>query len=90
MECLQIPNIFADDTSLFLVVNNTQSSAATLRSGLTVISNWAFQWKLNFNPDLTKQTQVVVFSRKTKKLLDPSRSFNDIPLRNSISQNISG
>ena len=81
MECLQILNSFADDMSLFLVVHN---------SGLTVISNWDFQWKSNFNPDLTKQAQVVIFSRKTKKLLDPSRSFNYIPLRNSISPNISG
>ena len=34
--------LFADDTSLFSVVNNIQSSAATLRNDLTVISNWAF------------------------------------------------
>ena len=39
-----------------------------------------------FNPDLTKQAQEVIFSRKTKKLLHPCLSFNDIPLKNSISQ----
>ena len=52
--------------------------------------NWAFQWKLIFNPDLTKEAQVMIFSRKSKKLLHPCFSFNDIPLKNSISQNISG
>ena len=77
---------FADDTSLFSVVNDIQSSAATLHNDLSVISNWAFQKKMIFNPDLTKQAQEVIFSRKTKKLLHPCLSFNDIPLKNSISQ----
>ena len=63
--------LFADYTSLFSVVNDIQSSAATLRNELTVISNWAFQWKMIFNPDLTKQAQEVISSRKTKKLLHP-------------------
>ena len=39
-----------------------------------------------FNPDLTKQAQEVAFSRKTKKLLHSCLSFNDILLKNSISQ----
>ena len=52
-----------------------QLSAATLRNNLMVISNWAFQWKINFNSDLTKQAQEVVFRRKTKKLLHPSLTF---------------
>ena len=39
-----------------------------------------------FNSYLTKQVQDVIFSRKTKKLLHPCLSFNDIPLKNSISQ----
>ena len=46
--------LFADNTSPFSVVNDIQSSAATLRNDLTVISNWAFQWKMIFNPYLTK------------------------------------
>ena len=39
-----------------------------------------------FNPDLTKQAQDVIFSRKIKKLLHPCLSFNDISLKNSLSQ----
>ena len=30
--------------------------AAALRNDLTVISAWAFQWKMIFNADLTRQT----------------------------------
>ena len=51
------------------VVNDIQSTAATLLNDLTLISNWAFHWKMTFNPDLTKQAQEVIFGRKTKKLL---------------------
>ena len=32
-----------------------------------MIHKWAFQWKMNFNPDPAKQIQEVIFSRKTKK-----------------------
>ena len=42
-------NVFADDTSLFSVVKDIQSSAAALRNDLTVISNCTFQWKMIFN-----------------------------------------
>ena len=39
-----------------------------------------------FNPDLRKQVQEVIFSRKIKKLLHPTLSFNNIPLSNSLLQ----
>ena len=39
-----------------------------------------------FNPHLTKQAQEVMFSRNTKKLLRPSLSFNNVSLKNSMSQ----
>ena len=75
----------SDDTSVYSVVKDIQSSAATLHN-VSVMSNWAFQWKIIFNPELTKQAQEVIFSRKTTKILHPCPSFNDIPLKNSISQ----
>ena len=58
-----------------------QSSEATLPN-----DNWAFQWKMIFNPDLTKQAQKVIFNRKTKKLLCPSLSSNNIPFKTSMFQ----
>ena len=45
-----------------------------------------FSMEIIFNPDLTKQVQQVIFSRKTKELLHPSLSFNNIPLDNSVFQ----
>ena len=78
--------LFADDTSLFSVANNIHTSATTLSQDLKAITNWAFQWKMIFNPALSKQAQEVIFSRKIKKLLHPTLLFNNIPLNNSLFQ----
>ena len=59
--------LFADDTSLFSVVHDTQTSANDLIKGLEIINNWAFLRKMKLNPEPTKQTRQVIFSRKAKK-----------------------
>ena len=51
-----------------------------------MIHNWAFQWKMNFNPDPTKQAQKVIFRRKTKKLPHPPLAFNNTNVTQSIYQ----
>ena len=56
--------LFADDTSLFSVVH-INLTTTDLNSDLSKISLWAFQWKMNFNPDPNKQdkqAQEVIFS----------------------------
>ena len=78
--------LFADDTSLFSVVNNIHTSATTLSQDLKAITKWPFQWKMIFNPDLSKQAQEVIFGTKIKKLLHPTLLFNNIPLNNSLFQ----
>ena len=59
--------LLADDTSLFSIVQNVSISASHLNNDLSKISNWAFQWKMSFNPDPSKQAQEVIFSRKIQK-----------------------
>ena len=54
--------LFADDTSLFSVIHDILTSANNLNKDLERISKWATQWKMNFNPDTTKQVQEVIFS----------------------------
>ena len=46
--------LFADDTSLFLVVHNV-NTAKELNDDLKKVNDWDFQRKMSFNPDLTKQ-----------------------------------
>ena len=47
----------ADDTSLFSVVRDINNSAAHLNNDLRKISSCAFQSKMSFNPDPSKQAQ---------------------------------
>ena len=47
--------LFADDTSLFTVVYAVDIATDKLNGDLDVISNWAHQWKMQFNPDKYKQ-----------------------------------
>ena len=50
--------------SIFCVVKVPDISANDLSRDIDVISKWAHQWKLEFNPDLLKQASEVVFSCK--------------------------
>ena len=56
--------LFADHTSLFSVVHDSTLSSVSLNNDLLKISQWAYQWKMSFNADVSKQAQEVVFSRK--------------------------
>ena len=69
--------LFADNTSLFSVINDVGTSANELNNDLYQINKWAFQWKMSFNPDPSKQVQEIIFSRKTKKISHPSLRFNN-------------
>ena len=72
--------LFADDTSLFSVVNDVNLSQFHLNSDFKKISEWAYQWKMAFNLDISKQAQEVIFSRKPVKASHPAVFFDDIPL----------
>ena len=43
---------------------------------LFVFSEWAYQWKMSFNPDISKQAQEVIFSRKAVKAFLYPRHWN--------------
>ena len=53
--------IFADDTFLFLKVYDIHKSASKLNDDLGKISYWAYQWRIQFNPDPNKQANEVIF-----------------------------
>ena len=52
---------FADDTMIFSVVQDPVLSATELNHDLNQINKCAYQWKMAFNPDPTKQTVEVLF-----------------------------
>ena len=49
------PKLFADDTSLFATVHNINKATNDLNNDSIKITKWAFQWKMNFNLDISKQ-----------------------------------
>ena len=49
--------LFADDTSLSNVVHGINTSENEINNDFKKISNWAFQWKMSFNPDPSKQVK---------------------------------
>ena len=53
-----ICKIFADDTSLFSKAINKEKSEIEPNKDLKLISQWAYQWKMLFNPDPTKPNKL--------------------------------
>jgi len=72
--------LFADDSSLFIRVKDINDAQLLLSSDLNKITVWANTWKMQFNPDITKQAIEVIFSSKYKKPSHPPLFFNDIPV----------
>ena len=75
--------LFADDSSLFTRVrNDVTETHERLTNDLAKITEWAHQWKFQFNPDLTKQAIEIVFSCKYAKTkpTHPPLTFNNIPV----------
>ena len=60
--------LFADDTSLFIIVENPNQAAEILNSDLLKISRWANLWLVKFNPN---KNEVMLISRKTNTLAHP-------------------
>ena len=77
--------LFADDTSLFSVVHDVNTSAKELNDDLKKVNDWAFQWKVSFNPDRSKQAEEVIFSWISKRSTHPPLVFNN----NNVSQTYS-
>ena len=67
---------FADDTMLFSIVKDPTISASDLNHDLNIIYQWAHQWKMEFNPDPTKQATEVLFSCKKSSPNHPKLIFN--------------
>ena len=78
--------LFADDTSLFSTAYDPNHSPEVLNDDLNKISEWAYKWKILFNPDLTKKAQEVIFSRKNIKTDHPNVYFNEAAVAHTICQ----
>ena len=66
--------LFADDTSLFIIVENPVTAAASLNIDLDRISQWAATWLVSFNPS---KTESLLFSCKINKHHHPPLFMQD-------------
>ena len=78
--------VFADDTSLFSVVHDITTSSCDLNYELNGVREWAFQWKMSFNPEPSKQAQEVIFMQKFQKKDYPPLYFNDSSVKETCKQ----
>ena len=78
---------FADDTSLFSIVRNPDTTDDDLNHDLNLITQCAFQWKMSFNPDPNRQAIQLTFSHKGKEKDHPKIYFNDIEETQRVSTN---
>ena len=56
--------LFADDTSLYLIVDEPNTAVETLNNDLSKIHTWSKQWLVSFNPN---KTETMTLSRKLNK-----------------------
>ena len=66
--------LFADDTSLYMIVDNPLHTAITLNQDLAKISTWADKWLVTFN---TQKTESLLISRKINKPIHPPIVMNN-------------
>ena len=78
--------IFADETSRFSHVLNKDTSQDELNYDLQKVNDWAFRWKMQFNPDPKKQAQEVIFFKKTESNNSLALTFNRTEVRTYQSQ----
>ena len=69
-------NFFADDTMIYSAVHNPTQTASVLNHDLGIISQWAHQWKISYNPEPSKQAVEILFSQKKIKVTHPPLFFN--------------
>ena len=60
--------LFADDTSLYIIVDNPLLAANTLNADLTKLHNWASKCLVTFNPS---KSESIIVSRKHNRPINP-------------------
>ena len=69
--------LFADDTCLFIEVDDPGTMADLIDEDLKSISQWADKWKVTFSPPKTKE---LVISNKRNKPNHPVIKLDDVPI----------
>ena len=72
--------LFADDMSLFTIVHDSNTATNDMNHDLELISKWAHDWRMSFNPDPQKQVVELIFSKRKAEANHPVILFNNLPV----------
>jgi len=70
--------LFADDTTLYIEVDDPQRVADSINADLAKIQSWANSWLVTFNP---LKTESLFFPSKTNPPAHPNLYFNNTPIQ---------
>ena len=70
-------HLFADDTSLYLIVDDPLEAANTLNNDVSKVYAWAKKWLVAFNPS---KSESLLISRKRLELYHPPICMNNQPI----------
>lgn len=74
--------LFADDTSLYIIVDNPNTAAVTLNNDLKHITKWGKIWQVDFNP--SKNFSMLI-SRKNETVDHPPLYMDSVLVSNTSS-----
>ena len=70
--------LFADDTSIYVVIENPNQAAETLNINLQKVHKWSKDWLVKFNP---QKTESLIITRKLNTTTHPTLFFDNIPIQ---------
>ena len=70
--------ILADDTTLYLIVEDPIPAANLIDGDLDKVQEWANTWLVKFNP---QKTEEIISSRKTTQIYHPQLSMNNVEIQ---------
>ena len=70
--------LFADDTTVYVIIENINTAAENLNSDLNKIHTWSKKWLINFNP---QKTETLLISRKQEQIIHPTLYFDNIRIK---------
>ena len=63
-----------------MIVQDPNTAANDMNHDLEMISKWAHDWRMSFNPDPQKQAVELIFSKRKAEANHPVILFNNLPV----------
>ena len=77
-------HLFADDTTIYINIDNPQNAAFILNTDIETINGWSPDWLVDFNPT---KTSTHLISQRQHPVFHPSLVMNNVVLSETTSHN---